>query len=234
MMAGTVVSVGHRMLSSSTFNHALVTRQRKSSLPSVTNHVPTGAHVSRFGLATSTNAGETPVVARQATGCAGPDYIWRGPPPTWEDVTDFITSGDLAKFGRFSQVQSDYLVHKAKVELTYRRMDDFIRHIVFGCPPKKDEGGRLVAEFTPEMQRECIIVLRPNDFPYALPHGAHHTVLWSNRQLTEAEVQSQIRGLLPNHADTDVAYFINPLVRRSVPDVFHAHLIVKPKTPAAL
>lgn len=69
-----------------------------------------------------------------------------------------------------------------------------------------------------------VVVFRKNDFPYNLDNGVEHFLLWSNQDLSPDEIDVYIQE--NTHGALDTLYFINPAELKSIPELWHAHVMV--------
>lgn len=69
------------------------------------------------------------------------------------------------------------------------------------------------------------VILRRNDFPYSWDDGMEHYLLWSNQEVPDNEIGGYIQKLMPQ--PTKAVWFVNPAELKSIPEIWHAHVIVK-------
>lgn len=157
------------------------------------------------------------------------DGWWEGPPPTWEEMEELIETNQIAKLGRDRDMLDEYRLHMATVKTHYRSVADYVRHKVFACPLAQAEDGRLKADFTPDMLSCGAARLVPNDYPYVRPLGSQQLLLWSTQPLP----LERVRGLIASHtpADTKAIIFVNIPRKQSIPELFHAHVLLHPACP---
>lgn len=66
--------------------------------------------------------------------------------------------------------------------------------------------------------------MRRNDFPYNWEDGIEHYLLWSNEEVPDNEIEGYIQDLMPHCSD--YLWFVNPAELKSIPEIWHAHVIV--------
>lgn len=75
------------------------------------------------------------------------------------------------------------------------------------------------------------IVIGPSRFPYELPEGSLHFIMWYRDETTEEQRASELVGLFAGEGveERDVVLMRNPTHRRSVPAFSHTHTFVRRK-----
>mmetsp|Transcript_15627 Transcript_15627/g.21424 ORF Transcript_15627/g.21424 Transcript_15627/m.21424 type:complete len:156 (-) Transcript_15627:90-557(-) len=73
------------------------------------------------------------------------------------------------------------------------------------------------------------IVLVLNDFPYNFEAGIQHYILWKmGGPVTKQNILDSIESLRQSKVNfTDYVYYINPPHLKSIPDIEHAHIIIR-------
>lgn len=84
-------------------------------------------------------------------------------------------------------------------------------------------------------------VLLPNDFPYYLGSSILHYVLWSTYPITDEEIDAILKSELPSiigkctvEYEHDYFYWVNPMALKSIPEVWHAQVLIKIREPRVL
>ena len=72
-----------------------------------------------------------------------------------------------------------------------------------------------------------VVVFRKNDFPYNLEEGVEHFLLWSNQDLSPDEIDTYIQEHTVSLDPLDTLWFVNPTELKSIPDLWHAHVMVR-------
>eukprot|EP00878_Enallax_costatus_P022375 GHUV01023733.1.p1 GENE.GHUV01023733.1~~GHUV01023733.1.p1 ORF type:complete len:166 (+),score=31.63 GHUV01023733.1:130-627(+) len=67
----------------------------------------------------------------------------------------------------------------------------------------------------------------PQDFPYYFEDNVQHWLLWSTSgPLSHAAIEQETRQKFP---DMDYLIFVNPAALQSIRDIWHCHVLVRPK-----
>lgn len=146
--------------------------------------------------------------------------------PSWADIVDNVSCGQLARFSRSDESQAAYEKFKTETLREWESLADFLACEILGIESRNS--GRRVAALELERLEPPQRVWRPNDFPYLLPSDVSHYVVWcSHAHLLEQN------GLLDFIAqqltcDADVVCWINPPGLKSVPRFPHAHVLFRP------
>lgn len=123
--------------------------------------------------------------------------------------------------------------HAERVRAFYRTELDFVLEEVFHLRTEFDEDGKLfVVEGGAESGPERVKKFLPNAFPYDLPPGAHHAIMWylgaERGELTDEAITTDVAaGVAARHAAgptdaVDFAWYVNP--KMSVPGTFHVQV----------
>lgn len=146
-------------------------------------------------------------------------------PHSWKFVRDCIKNGELSKLKRDKVTTDAYNAFAADTSLRYASTLDRILERVFGYVVVPRADGKLVAQIP--VPRGTRLVLRPNDFPYFLEKSLEHFVLWSEAgTLNQTTVNSAIAERFSSSRGKTL-HFVNPMHLRSVPGVFHVHIIAR-------
>lgn len=133
-------------------------------------------------------------------------------------------------FRRKHDVAEKYIELKKKVQTEWVSMTDYIAWDVFnedivfkqiGGHDIKKSVRRNWKQLTPYKTRITL-----NKFPYHWNDDIEHYVFWSVNTLSDEEITRQIEEIFPSKT-FDWVYFINPPSKQSVPDIFHAHILVQ-------
>jgi hypothetical protein len=96
------------------------------------------------------------------------------PPPTWTELQDIISSGQLEKLKRSLACQRDYDRHKVEIQKEWVSLYDYILYDKFGLERTKDSSGRYCVVPSKQIQ----ISLKENTFPYHVGENVDHWVLY--------------------------------------------------------
>jgi hypothetical protein len=84
--------------------------------------------------------------------------------------------------------------------------------------------GKYIHVKSKVLESARVVLFRKNDFPYNLDPGVEHCLLWSNQDLSPDEVEMYIQENTQGALDT--LWFINPTELKSIPELWHAHVMV--------
>ncbi|KAI9141461.1 hypothetical protein BKA69DRAFT_1073528 [Paraphysoderma sedebokerense] len=174
-------------------------------------------------------------------------------PLSWPKVLSIIKSDQLHLLSRTPTQIAEYEEWMKNTKLTYKSIEDFILHKVFGVEVTELEvdnvecGNRTkrlgVLKWRNHDQDVNIddledakggknipeIVFRMNDFPYHFSPGIIHYVLWNRiGGMKDAAIldflkrRDELRGI-----DGDnIVWWVNPVSRKTVKGIWHAHVLV--------
>ena len=178
------------------------------------------------------------------------EYGYRTTRMDWDELTDIIENGYVAKLTRSRQQQTEYEMYKRNLSRVWNSMLDHVLHSKFGFAKKQrkvtDTQWRYVAHPSLEewkQQQEPGItktVLVRNDFPYYTATNVEHWVLWklgasaphteSQRILQDKDIVAAKQQLQTDPSYTrgkvlDCLHWINPTHLMSLPELDHAHIL---------
>jgi len=117
--------------------------------------------------------------------------------------------------------------HVAKTLRRYCGVPDQILHDVFGCGVVQQPNGRYAASVSEAMAGRKRLARHP--FPYDLPHGTRHYVLWYlaetipvEREQVTADIAESIEQLIGAHHSFEFAWYENP--KMTVPELYHVQV----------
>jgi hypothetical protein len=137
---------------------------------------------------------------------------------TFEELQVIINNNQLEKLVRSKECEQIYTEHMKQVRLKYGNVENYLNATLF-----RQDCAQIGHE----------IVLRQNDFPYDLPDGVYHYLLWSNCKgsgtpttLSREFIESYLTISFPStHYQT--LFFVNPAALQSIPGIFHAHILLR-------
>ena len=111
------------------------------------------------------------------------------------------------------------------IQKTYLTQTDYLKHKIYNCPVYRCPETQLLRCGPLQPQSDNVkIILRLNDFPYNFRHEeVMHYCLWSDRELAPPFIESYLRVSFPAN---QYVFFENPRLKRSIPDLFHVHVLV--------
>lgn len=147
------------------------------------------------------------------------------------DVKEIVASGRLEKLGRSPQQQEVYNNFYANVIMkNWKSGSDFILANKFGFLIVLDDDLKRAVKRPLPTTEEKIVLLK-NDFPYNLESDIEHFILWKiNGSVTEAEIDAATAELRVKYNVQDSVFYINPPQLKSIPDIDHAHIMIKVAT----
>ena len=162
-------------------------------------------------------------------------------PMTWETLQAIVADGSLASMqalGRSQETLRRYHEFKARISEFYASIEDKIMIDVFNCDWKVNEDRKIVhvpsspgsssggsSGSSPPSQSSPIFV--QNDFPYNLASGIEHYLLWSDRAMSNDEVEAYLHTHPIARQSSAWLTFVNPLQLQSIPDIHHVHVLLK-------
>ena len=118
------------------------------------------------------------------------------------------------------------------VERFYVTMTDYVLDLVFNFPTRMTGDGKLqsYAPTAGSGKREKKKIFRPNEFPYSLSPGSHHSIMWYSygppNDLTEEDINADIYAALAsevlNHESFEFVWYENP--KMTVPGIYHVQV----------
>ena len=101
---------------------------------------------------------------------------------------------------------------------------DFVLHDLFRCETRRNEKGLMLVDEASLKRVGKKRKLYPNMFPYDLPSGTIHYVMWYTWTRPEdSEITSDIANALGK--DADFVWYENP--KMSIPEIFHVQVFAK-------
>ncbi len=129
----------------------------------------------------------------------------------------------------YQNVLEDKRTFSQHVLSTWRGFRDFILNTHFQYKMIKNDDGKLcIADLISADEAEW--ELAQSLFPYAVPDGVHHSVLWNSYYdyfvaFSHTDINSiltrKLRGLL-GHNNFDFAWYVNP--KPSIPELWHCQV----------
>ncbi|KAL6782180.1 hypothetical protein ACKKBF_B39365 [Auxenochlorella protothecoides x Auxenochlorella symbiontica] len=151
-------------------------------------------------------------------------------PTTWSELLALIEDGSapaLGQLGRSPLGLKHYWDRCREIKTKeFVSMLDYLYVHVFGVPSIKTGDGRLQAQLPSGFLETEKISWMENDFPYWYEPGIEHHCLWSTTPLSEDRIKQEIvwhRG-----AGYETAWFQNPVVLMSCPQIWHVHILSRP------
>jgi hypothetical protein len=194
----------------------------------------------RAAAAVSTTVSEPPLHVQQCVltrrrrrRAASAGLLLYDEPTAWADLRRRVADGGLAALGGLGRTPSEirrYKAHSAELRRRFASVEDYLRHVVFGAPAAPGADGRLAAPPPPGFGAPGApprLVWRANAFPYHLEAGAAHWNLWADRALAPAALAAAARVRFPRKEEEDLAWYVNPPELMSVPELWHAHVVVR-------
>lgn len=154
----------------------------------------------------------------------------------WVDIKNIIDSDRLELLGRSKEQQYVYDNFRKSLSLEWQSMRDYLMVSKFNFTSMESEDGKMKAVREITDSRDCNdksntsqLALHLNDFSYNFEPGVKHYILWkfSNEQVTTTEINEAISNLtrdLPTAVDS--ASYVNPLALQSIPEIYHAHILL--------
>ena len=149
--------------------------------------------------------------------------------PTHDGLTD-EADGIIKRPDEYAEI---YRQQRARNDKLYASYPDFIKHKfmshnveVVVC--KEQDGDKTIfvnkLKIVPKSQGFKFFCLKRNDFPYLVQAPIAHFVIFSTYGLNQKEVEDEVEEKYPN---MDYVWWQNPVNKRSIPEIWHVHVIVK-------
>eukprot|EP00035_Acanthoeca_spectabilis_P017960 m.380278 g.380278 ORF g.380278 m.380278 type:complete len:395 (-) comp16711_c0_seq37:416-1600(-) len=125
------------------------------------------------------------------------------------------------------EVQRDKEKHVMSTLRKYRSLSDQVLYEVFGCPITPQADGKQIAIVSEAIWGRKRLARHP--FPYKLPRGTRHHVMWyvaqnipvSRETMTE-DIAHGIELLIGSHNEYEFAFYENPMM--TIPDLYHVQV----------
>jgi hypothetical protein len=113
---------------------------------------------------------------------------------------------------------------------TYQSNKDYVQVELFGLPGGRSSTGKLEACATSLALNPIRKKLVPNRFPYRVPEGTHHYIMWyldskdklSDRVITR-DIAEELESMGHNHFE--FVWYENP--KMTIPDVYHIQVFFR-------
>jgi hypothetical protein len=89
---------------------------------------------------------------------------------------------------------------------------------------KKNEKGKKVCIFPKDLPNTLKFLV--NDYPYYLHEEIEHHLIWANYNLTTEEIEAVLEKERKSY---ECVYFVNDEHLKSIPEVFHCHVLSRKK-----
>jgi hypothetical protein len=119
-------------------------------------------------------------------------------------------------------MEKDYKEFTSDVLRTYYTYEDYIKCKVLKYSYTITRQGKRKAVVSRHSYMASIV---RNKFPYQLPSGVKHYVLWSVEPLEPNMVDAL---LLQNFGNKETSWFVNPTKKKSIKKLWHCHVLVYP------
>jgi hypothetical protein len=128
----------------------------------------------------------------------------------------------MPSYTRSAAGQAAYETALRETRATWRSVEDHVRFQVLGWQRRKGVSGRwqAVRPSSGGWRRRALVV---NPYPYEVPAGVEHWILWSEDAMTRGEVERYLERETPAWA-TGWSWVRNPPAARSVPDLWHVQV----------
>ena len=153
---------------------------------------------------------------------------------SFENVREIIITGQLHLLGRSESQQRVYDQFYDKILGEWDSVGDYILVEKLGIPLEiessetKSRKKKAARPFPTNMKNvvKCI----PNDFPYYFDDDVKHFILWKvDSEVNENDISNSIADLKKEFYSIDSAFYINPPHLKSIPEVSHAHIVLRVK-----
>ena len=149
---------------------------------------------------------------------------------SWKDCQKHVQNHTLDDEGvrkliRLPQYKEMYRAQRAQNNKKYVKYSDFVKEKFLQFDVEKvqcDGRWKLQAIAKDDEYKHC--ALFPNHFPYHFEDDIGHFVLWSTDEMKDSEVDEFVEDAYPNQS---YLWWRNPAQKRSVPDVWHAQILIK-------
>ena len=151
---------------------------------------------------------------------------------SWDEAAAIISDGSVEKLARLErndETLNSYREFRAQLKTEWATVTDYLIATVFSefSQVSFQEDGKKRAELHAHDQKKAK-VWRKNDFPYNFEHEVTHYCLWSSVPLSQEEIMLEITTQF-NPDQHDRLFFINPPSLQSIRDLWHCHVMIRPK-----
>jgi hypothetical protein len=133
----------------------------------------------------------------------------------------------MPDYARSAAAQAAYEVALKEMRLQWCSVEDMIRVRVLGWKRQRGADGKSFAE-RPVCGGWRRRALEPNLFPYEVPRGIEHWVLWSEEPMSRDAVERHLERTAPTWA-SGWSWVRNPPAARSVPGLWHVQVFFRRK-----
>uniref|UniRef100_A0A061RV04 Uncharacterized protein n=1 Tax=Tetraselmis sp. GSL018 TaxID=582737 RepID=A0A061RV04_9CHLO len=147
---------------------------------------------------------------------------------TWKELENAVRDGSdeaLGNLGRFQEHVNVYHSFRSQVLADYESMADYVKIFKLGYVPEISESGKRRASSSSKFCEDEVIWMG-NDFPYAVEPGIVHDLIWCRKKLSLEQLQQVCQQRLSGR---EYLIFVNPEGLKSIPDVWHAHVLHREK-----
>ena len=153
-------------------------------------------------------------------------------PISWQKAKYYIETNQLHLLARNEDQHKIYIKEMDLVKQKYKSIGDHIYHNILHYDVI-NENNKLVA-VCKNSNKEKLMVLVLNNYPYYFESNITQYVLWSITQIDENNIKSILEEKLPYILNKpfvkhnyDYMYWINPIQLKSVENIWHCHVIIK-------
>eukprot|EP00607_Mallomonas_marina_P009264 CAMPEP_0182417826 /NCGR_PEP_ID=MMETSP1167-20130531/2267_1 /TAXON_ID=2988 /ORGANISM="Mallomonas Sp, Strain CCMP3275" /LENGTH=166 /DNA_ID=CAMNT_0024591623 /DNA_START=197 /DNA_END=697 /DNA_ORIENTATION=- len=145
----------------------------------------------------------------------------------WTIVKEAVILGNLELLGRSAEQKLEYKEFINKIKSEHLSVTDYLLISKFGIPSERVDG--KLSAIRRNSSSPPITLLAPNDFPYNFEAGILHYIFWKLGGVVEKteirEAASSLMNSVPGAID--FVTYINPPHLKSVPEIEHAHILIK-------
>ena len=127
----------------------------------------------------------------------------------------------MPKYARSAAGQAAYEARLEAVRRAWWSVEDMVRVSVLGWRRLRGPDGLWQAVRPLGGWRRRALVVNP--YPYEVPAGVEHWILWSEDAMTRGEIERYLERKAPEWA-TGWSWVRNPPAARSVPDLWHVQV----------
>lgn len=123
-----------------------------------------------------------------------------------------------------TMLQKEFVV--ANIEQQWESTSEWVYHHVFGMAARRTNGLRTATR--PEAGQTVLV---PQSFPYMVPTGTTHLVLWCSsprKQWSDADINLAIANALEEQGGGDFAWYFNPKPTVIAEEMFHVQVFWRP------
>jgi len=108
----------------------------------------------------------------------------------WEELKQLVDCGDLGTLGRHPTFQQEYKEFNVVLSKKHGSLENYIARVRLGWDMSRPINPEVLPYFRNDIPEDLVRVIF-NDWPYSVPHGVTHYVIWSRLPLVHPDLVPQ-------------------------------------------